>query len=83
MFTEANTVERMILAAVTQLGGTPASLVREDAPSYGGKSLGDELCPARRTYAPPHRRWFARQYDHVRAQDTQEPADPGVLEPPS
>jgi isopenicillin N synthase-like dioxygenase len=22
--------------------------------------------------------WFARQYDHVRAQDTQEPADPGV-----
>ena len=22
--------------------------------------------------------WFARQYDHVRAQDTHEPQDPGV-----
>ena len=32
MFTESNTVEQMILDAVTQRGGTPASLVREDAP---------------------------------------------------
>jgi hypothetical protein len=23
-------------------------------------------------------RWFARQYDHVRDQDAQEPRDPGV-----
>jgi hypothetical protein len=28
-------------------------------------------------------RWFARQYDHVRAQDTEELADPGVPEAPS
>jgi type I restriction enzyme R subunit len=52
MFTEANTVEQMILDAVTQLGSTPVSLVREDAPSYGGESLGDELRPARWTYTP-------------------------------
>jgi type I restriction enzyme R subunit len=52
MFTESNTVEQMILDAVTQRGGTPASLVREDAPPYGGESLGDELRPARWTYTP-------------------------------
>jgi hypothetical protein len=28
-------------------------------------------------------RWFAWQYDHVRAQDPQEPADPDVPETPS
>ena len=52
MFTEANTVEQMILDTVTQLGGTPASMVREEAPPYGGESLGDALRPARWTYAP-------------------------------
>jgi hypothetical protein len=36
MFTESNTVEQMILDAVTQLGGTSVSLVREDAMPYGG-----------------------------------------------
>ena len=51
MFTEANTVEQMILDAVTQRGGTPVFMVREDTPRYGGESLGDELRPARRTYA--------------------------------
>src|SRR5437763_16842888 len=50
MFTEANTVEQMILDAVTKLGGTPASMVREDALPYGGESLGDALRPARWTY---------------------------------
>src|SRR2546426_12533622 len=52
MFTEANTVEQMILDAVTRPGGTPASMVREDAPPYRGESLGDALRPARWTYAP-------------------------------
>jgi hypothetical protein len=52
MFTESNTVEQMILAAVTQLGGTPASMVREDALHYGVESLGDDLRPARWTYVP-------------------------------
>jgi type I site-specific restriction-modification system R (restriction) subunit len=51
MFTESNTVEQMILDAVTQLSGTPTSLVREDASPYGGESLGDALRPARWTYA--------------------------------
>src|SRR5262245_33945606 len=51
IFTESNTVERMILSAVTQRGGTPASLVREDALHYGGESLGDELRPTRWTYS--------------------------------
>ena len=51
MFTESNTVEQMILDAVTQRGGRPASLVREDALRYGGESLGDALRPARWTYA--------------------------------
>jgi type I restriction enzyme R subunit len=52
MFTESNTVEQMILDAVTQLGSTPASLVREDALHYGGESLGDALHPVRWTYVP-------------------------------
>jgi len=47
MFTESNTVEQMILDAVMQLGGKPASMVREDALPYGGESLGDDLRPAR------------------------------------
>ena len=51
MFTESNTVEQMILDTVAQRGGTPASMVREDAPLYGGESLGDDLRPARWTYA--------------------------------
>ncbi len=52
MFTEANTVEQMILDAVTQRGGTPAPMVREEALPYGGTSLGDTLRPARWTYVP-------------------------------
>ncbi len=52
MFTESNTVEQMILDAVVQHRGKPASMVREDAPPYGGESLGDALRPARWTYAP-------------------------------
>jgi type I restriction enzyme R subunit len=51
MFTEANTVEQMILDAVTHRGGTPASMVHEEALRYGGESLGDALRPARWTYA--------------------------------
>jgi type I restriction enzyme R subunit len=51
MFTESNTVEQLILDTVTQRGGTPASMVREDALRYGGESLGDALRPARWTYA--------------------------------
>ena len=51
MFTESNTVEQMILDAVTQHDGTPASMVREDAPLYGGESLGDALRPVRWTYS--------------------------------
>ena len=50
MSTEANTVEHMLLDAVAQRGGTPASMVREDSLPYGGESLGDDLCPARWTY---------------------------------
>jgi hypothetical protein len=51
MFTEANTVEQRILDAVVQLGGKPASMVREDCLPYGGESLGDALRPVRWTYA--------------------------------
>ena len=50
-FTEFNTVKQMILAAITQLGSTPASLVREEAPPYGGESLGDALPLVHWTYA--------------------------------
>ncbi len=32
MFTESNSVEQRILDAVVQLGGKPASMVREEAP---------------------------------------------------
>ena len=35
MFTESNTVEQMILAAVAQLGAMPAAMVREYMLSYG------------------------------------------------
>jgi type I restriction enzyme R subunit len=52
MFTEANTVEQMILDAVANLGGKPISRVREDTPPYRGESLGEDLRPARWTYAP-------------------------------
>jgi type I restriction enzyme, R subunit len=52
MFTEANTVEQMILDAVAKLGDKPASRIRENAPSYRGESLGDDLRPARWTYVP-------------------------------
>jgi len=43
IFTEFNTVEQMILAVVAPCGCTPASMVREDVPSYEGKLLGDGL----------------------------------------
>jgi type I site-specific restriction-modification system R (restriction) subunit len=52
MFTEANTVEQMILDAVTKPGDKPAFRMREDAPPYRGESLSDELRPAIWTYAP-------------------------------
>jgi len=45
-FTEASTVEQMILDAATKLGGTRAPMVREDSPGCGD-SLGDKLHPAR------------------------------------
>ncbi len=51
MFTESNTVERMILDAVAPRGSKQASMVREDASPYRGESLGDELRPSRWTYA--------------------------------
>ena len=50
MFTESNTVERMILNAVATLGGRQAPGVQEDASPYRGESLGDELRPAHWTY---------------------------------
>jgi type I restriction enzyme R subunit len=52
MFTEANTVEQMSLDAATKLGGQPASRMREDVRPYRGEALGDDLRPARWTYAP-------------------------------
>src|SRR3989304_3737407 len=51
-FTEANTVEKMILDAVTKLGGRSVSRAREDLPRYGGESLGGELRPACWSYVP-------------------------------
>jgi hypothetical protein len=51
MFNESNTVEQIILDAVVQRGGKPVSMVRDDAPPYGGELLGDELRPARWRYA--------------------------------
>ncbi|PKN60883.1 MAG: DEAD/DEAH box helicase [Deltaproteobacteria bacterium HGW-Deltaproteobacteria-11] len=50
-FTEANTVEQMILDAVTKLGGRQAVRAREDLPGWGD-SLGDALRPAHWTYVP-------------------------------
>jgi type I restriction enzyme R subunit len=52
MFTESNTVEQMILDAVTKGGDKQTPRMREDAPLYRGESLGDDLRPARWTYAP-------------------------------
>ena len=51
-FTESNTVEQMILDAVTTLAAAQPSVVREDPPPGWGDSLGDELRPARWTYVP-------------------------------
>ncbi|MCX5810231.1 MAG: type I restriction endonuclease subunit R [Proteobacteria bacterium] len=51
-FTEFNTVEQMILDAVTKMGGKQETMLREDSPRYGGDSLGDELRPAHWTYVP-------------------------------
>lgn len=50
-FTESNTAEQMILDAAAKFGGRQASLLREHAPPDGGESLGDDLHPARWTYA--------------------------------
>ncbi len=52
VFTEANTVEQMILDAVTKLGGRWVSKAREDLPCYGGESLGGEMRPACWSYLP-------------------------------
>ena len=51
-FTEFNTVEQMILNAVTKMGGKQETMLREDSPRYGGDSLGDDLRPAHWTYIP-------------------------------
>jgi hypothetical protein len=51
-FTESNTVERMILDAVTKVGGKWALTVRDDSPRYGGALLDDELRLARWDYLP-------------------------------
>ena len=51
-FTESNTVEQMILDAVTRPSGKPSSVVREKSLPYGDESLGDELRPARWEYVP-------------------------------
>ena len=61
MFTESNTIGQMILDAVAKLRGMQASMVREDAPLYGGESLGDALRPAR---------WTDASYDQVPRQFT-------------
>lgn len=45
-FTDSNTIEQTILDAIVKLGHKPASIVREDASSYEGESLGDSLRPA-------------------------------------
>ena len=51
-FTEANTVEQMILDAVTgPAGGRPRRL-RDESQRYAGDSLGDELRPTRWEYVP-------------------------------
>src|SRR5262245_54771620 len=52
-FTEANTVEQMILDALSsRSGGSETLVVREAAPGWGG-SLGGELRPAKWKYVPP------------------------------
>ena len=50
-FTESNIIEQTILDAAAKLDGKQASMMREDAPPYGGELLGDDLRPARWTYA--------------------------------
>jgi len=52
IFTESNTVEQMILDAVTRLGGRPAPGTHEVPTLYKGESLGDELRPPHWTYVP-------------------------------
>jgi hypothetical protein len=46
-FAESNTVEQLILNAVTKLGGKQVSMIREDALPYVSESPSDKLCPAR------------------------------------
>jgi type I restriction enzyme, R subunit len=50
-FTESNTVEQMILDAVTTRTSTRPPSVREKSPGYAD-SLGGELRPARWNYLP-------------------------------
>lgn len=50
-FNEANTVERMILEAVENLGRSSHAEPMHDAPGWGG-SIGDEFRPARWTFMP-------------------------------
>jgi hypothetical protein len=50
-FTESNTVEQMILDAVTRASGTARFALRQDPPGYG-QALGGELRPAPWDYLP-------------------------------
>lgn len=49
-FTESNTVEQMILDAVTKLGSQRTSIMFKESLPYGRESLGGELYPACWTY---------------------------------
>ena len=61
-FTESNTIEQMILDAVTQHGGRGALSLREVSPGFG-ESLGRELRPAHWDYLPAAQ--LARQVGDV------------------
>ncbi len=50
-FNEANTVERMILESVENLGQSPHAEPVHDAPGWGD-SIGDQLRPARWPFSP-------------------------------
>jgi len=52
MFTEANTVEQMILESVASKRGSVPLMLCEGPPPGGGASLGNELRPARWDYLP-------------------------------
>jgi len=54
-FTEASTVERMILESVAPKQGSEPLMLREEPPPGWGASLGNELRPARWDYLPAAR----------------------------